>query len=199
MGIMLGKIIKGIFGSKNERELKQMAPLVDRINSLEPDFKVLSDEQLQSKTAEFKERLSNGEPLDDLLPEAFAVVREAAKRIIGQRHYDVQLMAALSLWEGKIVEQKTGEGKTLSATPALYLRALEGKGAHLVTVNDYLSNVGAGWMAQVYDALGMTTGVITHEKAQVYDTFKLLIAAVIALAILGILLSILGNIIIPGS
>ncbi len=159
---MLGKIIKGIFGSKNERELKQMAPLVDRINSLEPDFKVLSDEQLQSKTAEFKERLSNGEPLDDLLPEAFAAVREASIRVLGMRHFDVQLIGGIVLHRGMIAEMKTGEGKTLAATLPLYLNALTGRGAHLVTVNDYLAQRDAEWMGGVYKALGLSVGVIIH-------------------------------------
>jgi len=136
---MFAKIAKNIFGSKNERELKGLTPLVEKINSLEPDFKTLSDEQLQAKTAEFKERISNEESLDDLLPEAFAAVREASVRVLGMRHFDVQLIGGIVLHRGKIAEMKTGEGKTLAATLPLYLNALTGRGAHLVTVNDYLA------------------------------------------------------------
>ena len=139
---MFGKIIKGIFGSKNERELKEMAPLVDQINQLEPDFQALTDEQLLAKTAEFKERLSQGETLDDLLPEAFAAVRETSVRTLGMRHFDVQLIGGIVLHQGRIAEMKTGEGKTLAATLPLYLNALKGGGAHLVTVNDYFSTAG---------------------------------------------------------
>ncbi|MBN1277242.1 MAG: preprotein translocase subunit SecA [Deltaproteobacteria bacterium] len=159
---MIGNFIKGIFGSKNDRELKSMAPMVDRINSLEPDFKSLSDTELQSKTACFKERLSGGEPLDDILPEAFAAVREASARVLGMRHFDVQLIGGIVLHRGKIAEMKTGEGKTLAATLPLYLNALLGKGAHLVTVNDYLAQRDAEWMGGIYRFLGMSVGVIVH-------------------------------------
>lgn len=159
---MLGKVIKGIFGSKNERELKRLAPLVERINSLEPEFQVLSDEELAAKTAEFKYRAGNGESLDDILPEAFAAVREASVRSLGMRHFDVQLVGGLVLHEGKIAEMKTGEGKTLAATLPLYLNALTGRGAHLVTVNDYLAQRDAEWMGGIYRALGLSVGVITH-------------------------------------
>ncbi len=159
---MFGKVIKGIFGSKNERTLKDMAPLVDRINQLEPDFQALSDEQLQAKTQEFKVRLSKGEALDDLLPEAFATVREASVRVLGMRHFDVQLIGGIVLHRGKIAEMKTGEGKTLAATLSLYLNALTGKGVHLITVNDYLAQRDSDWMAGIYNFLGMSVGVIVH-------------------------------------
>lgn len=159
---MFGKIIKNIFGSKNERELKQMAPLVEKINSLEPDFQALSNEQLQAKTAEFKERISRGESLDDLLPEAFAAVREASVRALAMRHFDVQLIGGIVLHRGKIAEMKTGEGKTLAATLPLYLNALTGRGVHLVTVNDYLAQRDAEWMGGIYKSLGLSVGVIVH-------------------------------------
>ncbi len=159
---MLGEILKGIFGSKNERELKQMAPLVEQINSLESDFQALSDEQLKEKTSEFKERLSNGETLEDLLPEAFAAVRETSVRTLQMRHFDAQLIGGIVLHRGKIAEMKTGEGKTLAATLPLYLNALAGRGAHLVTVNDYLANRDAEWMSAIYNSLGLSVGVIVH-------------------------------------
>jgi len=159
---MLGKIIKGIFGSKNDRELKRIAPLIYRINELEPTFQKLTDAELKAKTAEFKQRLERGESLDELLPEAFAAVREASVRVLGMRHFDVQLMGGVVLHEGKIAEMKTGEGKTLAATLPLYLNALTGKGVHLVTVNDYLASRDAQWMGGIYNFLGMSVGVIVH-------------------------------------
>ncbi|HDM10192.1 MAG TPA: preprotein translocase subunit SecA, partial [Desulfobacteraceae bacterium] len=159
---MLGKVIKGIFGSKNERELKRIAPIVDKINSLEPDFQRLSDDELRAKTGEFKERLEKGETLDELLPEAFAAVREASVRVLGMRHFDVQLVGGVVLHWGKIAEMKTGEGKTLAATLPLYLNALTGRGVHLVTVNDYLARRDAEWMGGIYRFLGMSVGVIVH-------------------------------------
>ncbi|HPJ67077.1 MAG TPA: preprotein translocase subunit SecA [Desulfobacteraceae bacterium] len=159
---MIGRFIKGIFGSKNERELKAMVPLVDRINSLEPDFQALSDTELQAKTSDFKERLSRGESLEDILPEAFATVREASVRVLGMRHFDVQLIGGIVLHRGKIAEMKTGEGKTLAATLPLYLNALLGRGAHLVTVNDYLAQRDAEWMGGIYKYLGLSVGVIVH-------------------------------------
>jgi preprotein translocase subunit SecA len=159
---MIGSLVKGIFGSKNERELKRMGPTVDRINTLEPLFRSLSDEDLKGKTAEFKERLSRGESLEDLLPEAFAAVRETSVRVLGMRHFDVQLIGGLVLHEGKIAEMKTGEGKTLAATLPLYLNALTGKGVHLVTVNDYLARRDAEWMGSIYKFLGLSVGVIVH-------------------------------------
>ncbi|MBW1920047.1 MAG: preprotein translocase subunit SecA, partial [Deltaproteobacteria bacterium] len=159
---MIGKVVKGIFGSKNDRELKRIAPLVEAINRLEPEFQALSDAQLQAKTGEFKERLSKGESLDELLPEAFAAVREASVRVLGMRPFDVQLIGGVVLHEGKIAEMKTGEGKTLAATMPLYLNALTGRGVHLVTVNDYLARRDAEWMGGIYRFLGLSVGVIVH-------------------------------------
>ncbi len=151
------------------RTVARYSQIVDAINALEPTIQDLSDTQLAAKTEEFKSRLHNGETLETVLPEAFAVVREAARRTIGLRHFDVQLMAGMAFHEGKIAEQRTGEGKTLSATTALYLNSLEGKGAHLVTVNDYLAQVGAGWMGPVYSLLGLSVAVIGHEVSVLYD------------------------------
>ena len=159
---MIGKVIKGLFGSKNDRELKRIAPLVEAINRLEPHFQSLSDAQLLSKTAEFKERYGKDETLDELLPEAFAAVREASARVLGMRHFDVQLIGGVVLHEGKIAEMKTGEGKTLAATLPLYLNALTGRGVHLVTVNDYLARRDAEWMGGIYNFLGLSVGVIVH-------------------------------------
>ena len=158
-----------IFGDANQRYIKSLQPIVNRINELEKDYEKLSDTQLKEKTAEFKKRLSEGESLDDLLPEAFAAVREASKRTLGQRHFDVQLMGGITLHRGNISEMKTGEGKTLIATLAAYLNALTGKGVHVVTVNDYLSRRDAVWMGQIYNALGLTTGCIGHESSYLYD------------------------------
>jgi len=159
---MIGKLLKKIFGSKNERELRSMIPIVDRINRLELEMKKLSDAQLKAKTAEFKQRLENGESLDELLPEEFAVVRETAVRVLGLRPFDVQLIGGIVLHRGKIAEMKTGEGKTLVATMPLYLNALTGRGVHLVTVNDYLAKRDAEWMGGIYKFLGMSVGVIVH-------------------------------------
>ena len=147
----------------NQKELNRIAPLVDRINQLEPEFIKLSDDQLRGKTGEFKSRLNNGETIDALLPEAFATVREAAKRSLGQRHYDVQLIGGLVLHEGKIAEMKTGEGKTLAATLPAYLNALTGRGVHIVTVNDYLAKRDSEWMGRIYRYLGLSVGVILHQ------------------------------------
>ncbi len=155
-------IVRKFLGSSNERVIRRMQPRVDQINALESEFEALSDEALRAKTGEFRERLDKGETLDQLLPEAFATVREAAKRTLGQRHYDVQLMGGIVLHEGNIAEMRTGEGKTLVATLAVYLNALPGKGVHLVTVNDYLASRDAEWMGQIYSFLGMTTGCIVH-------------------------------------
>jgi preprotein translocase subunit SecA len=165
------KLFSKIFGD-NEREIKRYLPQVDRINALEPDFEALSDEELRAKTDEFRGRLQDGETVDDLLPEAFAAVREAARRQVGQRPYDVQLIGALVLHQGKISELKTGEGKTLTATLPLYLNALEGMGAHLVTVNDYLAKRDAQWYGPVFDSLGLTLGVLQHEEAFLYAREK---------------------------
>ncbi|OHA05552.1 MAG: preprotein translocase subunit SecA [Candidatus Sungbacteria bacterium RIFCSPLOWO2_01_FULL_47_32] len=169
-----------ILGDSNERYIKSTHPIVEHINSLEPEFQRMTDEALKEKTVEFKKRLfsavdgtassgEGGETLDDILPEAFAAVREAARRTLGQRHFDVQLIGGIVLHKGKIAEMKTGEGKTLVATLPLYLNALSGKGCHLVTPNDYLSRVGGGWMGAVYSALGVTTGVISHDFSGIYD------------------------------
>jgi preprotein translocase subunit SecA len=156
------QILKKIFGTKNEREIKRLLPAVEQINSLEPEISALSDGELASKTEEFKRRLENGETLDDLLPEAFAVVREVSKRTLGLRHFDVQLLGGMVLHEGKIAEMKTGEGKTLVATLPVYLNALTGNGVHVVTVNDYLARRDAKWMSPIYNFLGMKVGVVVH-------------------------------------
>jgi preprotein translocase subunit SecA len=162
---MIGKVLTKVFGSKNERDLKKLQPLVDRINQLEESVRSLDDEALAAKTIEYKERFSEGESLDDLLPEAFATIREAAGRILGERHYDVQLVGGMILHQGKIAEMKTGEGKTLTSTLAVYLNALSDKGVHVVTVNDYLASRDAEWMGKVYRFLGLTVGKIVHGMA----------------------------------
>ena len=163
------KILEKIFGTKNERELKRYFKIVEEINALEPRISKLSDEELKAKTDEFKERLTKGETLDDILTEAFATVREAAKRTLGMRHFDVQIVGGIVLHEGKIAEMKTGEGKTLVATLAAYLNALEGKGVHLVTVNDYLARRDVQWMGPVYNFLGLSVGVIQPDTSFLYD------------------------------
>ena len=157
---MLNTLLKSIFGSKNERELKRMGKIVVQINALEPSMQALSDEQLKAKTQEFRDRFQKGETLDQLLPEAFATVREASRRVMSMRHFDVQLIGGMSLHEGRIAEMRTGEGKTLVSTLPSYLHALAGKGVHIVTVNDYLANRDANWMRPVYEFLGMNVGVI---------------------------------------
>ena len=160
---MIGLLIKKIVGSKNERELKRIQPLVDQINRMEPEISRLSDDQLRGKTSEFKERIGRGESIEEILPEAFAVVRETAKRTLGERHYDVQLIGGIVLHRGKIAEMATGEGKTLVSTLPTYLNALEGKGVHIVTVNDYLAKRDREWMGVIYRFLGLSVGVIVHE------------------------------------
>src|ERR1700693_6026067 len=160
---MFGAIIKKIVGSKNERELKKLWPIVERIGAREPELQKLSDDQLRDKTSQFKERHARGESLDALLPEAFAVCREAGKRALGMRHFDVQLIGGMVLNSGKIAEMKTGEGKTLVATLPAVLNALEGRGVHIVTVNDYLARRDAEWMSPLFKALGLTVGVIVHD------------------------------------
>src|SRR5215207_6298901 len=160
---MIGQLLAKVIGTQNERELKRLRPRVAEINALEAGIQPLSDEQLRGKTAEFRQRVANGEPLDDLLPEAFAVVREAGRRVLNMRHFDVQLIGGMVLHTGKIAEMKTGEGKTLVATLPAYLNALEGKGVHIVTVNDYLARRDSEWMGRVYRFLGMTVGVIQHD------------------------------------
>ena len=148
---------------KNDREIKRIAAIVDRVNAQEPAVRRLGDAALRGKTVEFRERLAGGATLDELLPEAFAVVREAARRTLGMRHFDVQILGGVVLHEGKIAEMKTGEGKTLVATLPVYLNALPGKGVHLVTVNDYLAKRDSQWMGQVYRFLGLTVGIIQHD------------------------------------
>jgi len=158
-----------LFGDPNEKYLKKLQPVVDKINSLEPKFEHFSNEELREKTRGFKERLKKNESLDDILPEAFALVRESAKRTLDQRHFDVQLIGGIVLHQGKIAEMATGEGKTLAATLPVYLNALEGKGVHIVTVNDYLAKRDTVWMGQIYHLLGLSVGCIVHEKAYLYD------------------------------
>lgn len=157
---MLNSLLTRIFGSRNERLLKQYGAVVKKINALEPQMQALSDEALKAKTAEFKQRLANGESLDRLLPEAFAVCREASVRVFGMRHFDVQLIGGMVLHDGKIAEMRTGEGKTLTATLPVYLNALEGKGVHVVTVNDYLARRDASQMGRLYNWLGLSVGVV---------------------------------------
>ena len=157
---MLNRLLTSIFGSRNERLLKQLGGVVRKINALEPQMEALSDAELQAKTPEFRERIANGESLDSLLPEAFAVCREASRRVLGMRHYDVQLIGGMVLHMGKIAEMRTGEGKTLVATLPTYLNALEGKGVHVVTVNDYLAKRDAAWMGRLYNWLGLSVGVV---------------------------------------
>src|SRR5579884_2451571 len=162
-------LLTKVIGDPNQRVLKKFQGLVDEINDLEPEYERLTDAQLRAKTDEFKQRLDEGDALDDLLVEAFASVREAAKRTLGQRHYDVQLLGGIVLHQGRIAEMKTGEGKTLVATTALYLNALTGQGCHLVTVNDYLARRDCGWMGRVFDTLGLTTSAIAGDLSLMYD------------------------------
>jgi preprotein translocase subunit SecA len=172
---MIGTILKKMFGTRNDRELKRIQVYVDIINALEPEISRLADGNLSLKTGEFKKRLEQGETLDDILPEAFAVVRETSKRVLGMRHFDAQLIGGIVLHEGKIAEMKTGEGKTLVATLPVYLNSLTGKGVHVVTVNDYLARRDAQWMGPVYNFLGLSVGVIVHglddeERQQSYGS-----------------------------
>src|SRR5258708_19198119 len=160
---MLDPILAKIFGTKNEREIKQMRPLIAAINDREPAMHQLSDIELAKKTVEFKERIANGEPVDDLLVESFAVCREAGRRVLNMRHFDVQLIGGTVLHRGKISEMRTGEGKTLVATLPVYLSSLEGKGVHVVTVNDYLAKRDSEWMGRIYKFLGLSVGVIVHD------------------------------------
>src|SRR5213592_2405547 len=159
---MLDTLLAKVVGTQNDRELKRLRPIVAEVNAFEPAITALSDDRLRGKTAELRQRFANGETLDDLLPEAFAVVREAGRRVLNMRHFDVQLIGGAVLHKGKIAEMKTGEGKTLVATLPVYLNALEGKGVHVVTVNDYLAQRDSEWMGRVYSFLGMTTGVTVH-------------------------------------
>lgn len=157
---MLGNLLKKIFGSRNDRMIKQYSQTVRIINELEPVIAGLSDADLRAKTEEFKQRVQDGEALDDLLPEAFAVVRETGKRVLEMRHFDVQLIGGMVLHHGRIAEMRTGEGKTLMATLPAYLNALSGNGVHVVTVNDYLAKRDADWMGKIYRFLGISVGVI---------------------------------------
>ncbi|MCK4738453.1 MAG: preprotein translocase subunit SecA, partial [Deltaproteobacteria bacterium] len=166
---MIGGILKKVFGSKNDREVKRLSPIVEKINALEPSMQALSDGDFKGFTEELRVRLSGGESLDDVLAEAFAAVREVSQRTLKMRHFDEQLIGGLVLHEGKIAEMKTGEGKTLMATLPLYLNAVSGKGAHLITVNDYLARRDSRWMAPVYEALGLSVGIIQHEASFLYD------------------------------
>lgn len=160
---MVDKILSVFFGTKHERDIKKLRPLISRINDLEPAIKALLDDQMRAKTTEFRGRIEKGESLDDILPEAFALVREASVRTLGMRHFDVQMMGGIVLHQGKISEMKTGEGKTLVATLPVYLNALDGRGSHVVTVNDYLARRDAEWMGPIYRFLGLTVGVIQHD------------------------------------
>src|SRR6187431_162368 len=160
---MLDTLLAKVVGTQNDRELKRLRPIVAEVNAFEPAIRALSDEQLRGKTAEFRQRVANGELLDDLLPEAFAVVREAGRRMLNMRHFDVQLIGGAVLHRGKIAEMKTGEGKTLVATLPAYLNALEGKGVHVVTVNDYLARRDSEWMGRIFRFLGMSVGVVQHD------------------------------------
>ncbi|MBS4062104.1 MAG: preprotein translocase subunit SecA, partial [Bacteroidetes bacterium] len=176
---MLSKFIRLVGGDPNKREIERSSTIVEEINALEPRFESLGDEDLRAKTDEFRQRLADGESIDDLLPEAFAAVREASKRTLGLRHYDVQMVGGMVLHSGKIAEMRTGEGKTLVATLPIYLNALEGKGVHLITVNDYLARRDARWMGQIYNFLGMQVGVLqmaavteNGKKAFLVDSSK---------------------------
>ncbi|OGF73148.1 preprotein translocase subunit SecA [Candidatus Giovannonibacteria bacterium RIFCSPHIGHO2_12_FULL_44_42] len=170
----LGKIFGGL--GSNEGVIEELKPIVEQINALEPEFKKLSDAKLKAKTLEFRKRLGEGETLDDILPEAFAAVREASKRTLGQRHYDSQLIGGMVMHRGQIAEMKTGEGKTLVATLPMYLNALSGDGAHLITVNDYLARRDATWMGQIYNALGLSVGALNHEVSYLYDASAVSVA-----------------------
>ena len=162
-------ILTKIFGDSHQKYLKSLEPLVLQINSLEADLAKKSNEELKRKTQDLKEKISQGKNLDELLPESFVLVREAAKRTLDQRHFDVQITGAIVLHQGNIAEMKTGEGKTLTATLPAYLNALEGKGVHIVTVNDYLARRDTIWMGQIYYFLGLTVGCINHEQSFLYD------------------------------
>ncbi|MBR2934610.1 MAG: preprotein translocase subunit SecA, partial [Oscillospiraceae bacterium] len=155
-------LITKLFGTRSQRELKSIEPLVNKIEALEDEYKALSDAQLQAKTPELKDRLAKGETLDDILPEAFAACREAAWRVLGMRHYRVQLIGGIILHQGRIAEMKTGEGKTLVATLPAYLNALSGRGVHIVTVNDYLAKRDSEWMGKIFRFMGLSVGLIIH-------------------------------------
>ena len=171
---MIGAVARKLFGSANDRRIRSYQPRVSEINALEKELEALSDDALRARTEEFKKQVAEGASLDDILIPAFATVREAAKRTLGQRHFDVQLIGGMILHEGKISEMKTGEGKTLVATLPVYLNALSGRGVHVVTVNDYLAKRDAEWMGQIYNFLGLAVGVIVHglddeQRKKAYD------------------------------
>src|SRR5712664_4082945 len=166
---MIEAVLRAIFGTKHERDVKRMQPAVQAINALEPAAQALDAAGLRARSDEFRKRLTDGEPLDELLPEAFAVCREAARRTVRMRHFDVQLIGGMVLHAGTIAEMATGEGKTLVATLPAYLNSLTGRGVHIVTVNDYLAKRDAQWMGPVYQALGLSVGVIQHEASFLYD------------------------------
>ena len=157
------EFLRKLLAGSNEGEIKKLMKIVEQINAFEPQTKALTDDQLRGKTAEFRAQLENGKTLDDLLPEAYAVVREATRRVLGKRHFDVQLIGGIVLHQGRIAEMKTGEGKTQTALLPAYLNALTGKGVHIVTVNDYLAKYQGEWMSQVYNFLGMSVGLILHD------------------------------------
>ncbi|KKQ47698.1 MAG: Protein translocase subunit SecA [Candidatus Moranbacteria bacterium GW2011_GWD2_37_9] len=166
------KLFRNLFGS-NEREIKKLQPIVDKINSLDEKISHLSDEELKEKTEKFRKKIENSTDeknvIEEILPEAFAVVREAAHRVIGERHYDVQLIGGIILHQGKIAEMKTGEGKTLTSTLPIYLNALSGRGVHVVTVNDYLAKRDCNWMGSIFNFLGLSTACIMHETSYKYE------------------------------
>ncbi|MEE1160427.1 MAG: DEAD/DEAH box helicase, partial [Acutalibacteraceae bacterium] len=167
-------LLNVLFGNYSQKEIKRILPLQQKVLGLEEEYRGLSDEELKGKTAEFKERLANGETLDDILPEAFAALREASDRVLGMRHFPVQIIGGIVLHQGRIAEMKTGEGKTLVATLPAYLNALSGKGVHIVTVNDYLAKRDSEWMGKLYRFMGLTVGLIIHgmshdEKKAAYD------------------------------
>ena len=171
---MIASIVRKIFGTRNDRVIKQMCQRVEQINALEPQMQALDDAALRAKTDEFYQRWQNGETLDQLLPEAFAVCREMSQRVLGMRHFDVQLIGGMALHHGKIAEMRTGEGKTLVATLAVYLNALTKQGVHVVTVNDYLARRDAEWMGRLYNALGLSIGVVVPnmDNRSKYDAYR---------------------------
>src|SRR5919198_1784554 len=163
---MFGTLLRKVFGSKNDRELKRIQPLIDQINQRKSALTTLSLDELQAQTTLFRQRLAQSAPLDSLIPDAFAVVREVSRRLLNMRHFDVQLIGGIVLHEGKIAEMKTGEGKTLVATLPVYLNSLVGQGVHVVTVNDYLARRDAEWMGPVYQALGLSVGVLQMQMGE---------------------------------
>ncbi|MBW2259363.1 MAG: preprotein translocase subunit SecA, partial [Deltaproteobacteria bacterium] len=171
---MIGNVLKKVFGSKNERELNKLTPIVEQVNAFEPEMQGLSDDQLRAKTQSLKERIDQGATLDELLPEAFAVVREASVRTLKMRHFDVQLIGGIVLYQGKIAEMKTGEGKTLAATLPAYLNALTGRGVHIVTVNDYLARRDTEWIGSIYRFLGLSVATVVHglDDSQRQEAYK---------------------------